>query len=54
MDIDRERPKYQVRENVDTARNGSRTMEDSSGTVKVTRNLIDDTVRTRFVLTIVY
>ncbi|KAL5564344.1 hypothetical protein UlMin_027508 [Ulmus minor] len=42
----RERPKYQVRENEDTARNGSRTMEDSSGTVKVTRNLIDDTVRT--------
>lgn len=41
----RERPKYQIKEDADTMRNGLKAMGDTSDTVKVNRNLIDETVR---------
>lgn len=47
-DVDRERPKYQIKEDADTTRNGLKAMGDTSDTVKVNRNLIDETVRARW------
>ena len=47
-DVDRERPKYQIKEDADTMRNGLKAMGDTSDTVKVNRNLIDETVRARW------
>ena len=47
--IDRERPKYQVKEDADTIRNGPKSMGETSDTVKINRSSIDETVRFRWV-----
>ncbi|PON34146.1 Serine/threonine protein kinase [Parasponia andersonii] len=41
----RERPKYQVKEDTDTSGNGPKALGDTSDTVKVTRNLMEETNR---------
>lgn len=51
----RERPKYHIKEDadadadVDTTRNGPTARGETSDTVKVTRNLRDETIRARWV-----
>ena len=45
-DINRERPKYQIKDDADTLRNGPKAVE-TSDTVKVTRSLREETVRAR-------
>lgn len=45
----RERPKYHIKEDGDTIKNGPTARGEISDTVKVTRNLRDETVRARWV-----
>lgn len=46
----RERPKFQIKEDGETPRNGTKALGEASGTVKVTRDSkVDDTVRVRLV-----
>jgi serine/threonine-protein kinase 24/25/MST4 len=49
----RERPKYHIKEeadaDTDTTRNGPTARGETSDTVKVTRNLRDETIRARWV-----
>lgn len=45
----RERPKYHIKEDGDTIKNGPAARGEISDTVKVTRNLRDETVRARWV-----
>lgn len=47
--IDRERPKYQVKEDADPSGNGPQALGDTSDTVKVTRNLMEETIQSRWV-----
>lgn len=48
--LDRERPKYQIKEDEDFSRNGFRAVGDASDTVKGTRDLSgEETVRARWV-----
>ena len=49
VDIDRERPKYQIKDDEESPTNGPRTIGESSDTVKVSRNLREETVRARWV-----
>lgn len=55
-DIDRERPKYQIKddEDAETPTNGSRAMGETSDTVKVSRNVREETVRARWVKPKIY
>lgn len=46
-DPDRERPKYQIREDADTPRNSPKAIGDGNDTVKVIRNIREETVRAR-------
>lgn len=48
--LDRERPKFQIKEDEDFSRNGFRAVGDASDTVKGTRDLSgEETVRARWV-----
>lgn len=50
VDIDRERPKYQIKEeDAETPTNGSRAIGETTDTVKVSRNVREETVRARWV-----
>lgn len=52
--LDRERPKYQIKD-AETPRNGPRAVAQSSGTVKVTRDVGDEgTVRARWIEFVYY
>lgn len=55
VDIDRERPKYQIKEeDAETPTNGPRAIGEMSDTVKVSRNVRDETVRARWVKPNIY
>lgn len=48
--LDRERPKYQIKDDGETPRNGPKAIGEGSDTVKVTRDSRgDETVRARWV-----
>ncbi|KAK3034987.1 hypothetical protein RJ639_033365 [Escallonia herrerae] len=51
----RERPKFQLKEDVETTRNGPKALGEASGTVKVTRDpRVEDTVRVRILTYWIY
>lgn len=51
--FDRERPKFQIKEDGETPRNGTKALGEASGTVKVTRDSkVEDTIRVRLVSSI--
>lgn len=47
VDANRERPKYQIKEDADTIRNGPRAIGEGSDIVKVAGNPREETVRAR-------
>lgn len=50
MFLNRERPKYQLKEDAETPRNGPKAVGESTDTVKVTRDIRgEETVRARWV-----